>query len=121
MLKKAGNIFIILAFIALGGIMGNCVKAEETLISSKVGITGFQIRMSNNTDELNIAFRVVGNAPNKGSIITLNGVDYKVKEYGTIYTLDPNTTGYESKDKLHIHYLTLRIIHPLIWALGTEE
>ena len=99
MLKKAGNIFIILAFIALGGIMGNCVKAEETLISSKVGITGFQIRMSNNTDELNIAFRVVGNAPNKGSIITLNGVDYKVKEYGTIYTLDPNTTGYESKEE----------------------
>lgn len=107
MLKKAGNIFIILVFIALGGIMGNCVKAEETLISSKVGITGFQIRMSNNTDELNIAFRVVGNAPNKGSIITLNGVDYKVKEYGNIYTLDPNTTGYESKDKLNNTYTLL--------------
>ncbi len=66
--------------------MGNCVKAEETLISSKVGITGFQRTMFNNTDELNIAFRVVGNAPNKGSIITLNGVDYKVKEMNHIHT-----------------------------------
>ena len=107
MLKKSAKLSIILAFIVFGGIMKNCVRAEDVLVSPKVGITGFQIRMSNPTDELNIAFRVVGSAPNRGSIITLNGVDYKVKEYGTIYTLDPNTTGYENKDKLNNTYTLL--------------
>lgn len=91
---------------------GSHVEAEEnqTLISPQVGITGFQIRMANPGDELNVAFRVVCSAPNRGSIITVHDTDYVVKEFGTIYTLDPNTSGDEKNDILDASYTLLDTI-----------
>lgn len=108
--KKMRNIVCIVIMIAISQWIGTAdVKAAEnqTLISSQVGITGFQIRMSNPGDELNVAFRVVCNAPNKGSVITIQDTDYVVKEFGTIYTLDPNTTGDEKNDRLNDSYTLL--------------
>lgn len=84
------------------------VKADtEILTSSEVGLGGFQIRMANPGDELNVAFRVVGKAPKKGSSISVNGKQYIVKELGTIYTLDTNITGQAKNDKLSDKYTIL--------------
>ena len=85
------------------------VNAREniTLTSSQIGITGFQVRMANPGDELNVAFRAVCNAPNKGSRIVIGNTEYAVKEYGTIYALDPNNTGYKENDKLSEKYTLL--------------
>ena len=62
----------------------------------------------------------MGNAPNKGSIITLNGVDYKVKEYGTIYTpvsythleyTNRKTTGFVARSEVGSESSLLQILN----------
>ena len=65
------------------------VGADEIITSEAVSVRGFQIR-TNDTSEVGVAFRTVCQAPTVGSVVAnISGVDYRVKEIGTIYTLNP--------------------------------
>lgn len=77
---------------------------DNILTSDAVGVEGFQIRTN---DRSSVAFRTVCKAPNKGSEIEVNGIKYKVKDIGTIYTLDPDTSGDAKNSKLDSSYTIL--------------
>ena len=96
------------------------VSGSTILKSDKITIEGFQIKTNgaryyNTKGEVvfdeggkeKVAFRTICKAPTVGETITVSGKNYKVKSTGIIYTLDPNSTGVEGKDKLDSSYSIL--------------
>ena len=82
------------------------MSIENLLVSTALDIEGFQIR-TNERDDSGVAFRTVCKSPNVGSVITVSGKNYTIQDMGTIYTLDTNTSGYESDSQLDISYTLL--------------
>lgn len=67
------------------------IQLSEILINESIGVEGFQIKTNDTSDK--VAYRAVCKAPNIGSTFTLGGREYTVKDVGTIYTLDTDTSG----------------------------
>ena len=58
------------------------------ITSELINVEGFQIR-TKDTEECGVSFRAVCKAPNVGTTIaTIDGVDFKIKDIGTIYTIE---------------------------------
>ena len=97
------------------------VVTESSIIKTdKISIKGFQIKTNGNRyynasgevvfDEEGaekVAFRTICRAPAVGETITVSDKSYKVKNVGIIYTIDPNATGYETKDVFDSSYSVL--------------
>lgn len=81
-------------------------KAEVAITSDSITVEGFQIKTNN--PENTVGFRTICKAPNTSSkIVASDGKTYTVDSMGTIYTLDPNTTGYRKNDMLNASYTIL--------------
>lgn len=81
------------------------IQLSEILINESIGVEGFQIKTNNTSDK--VAFRAVCKAPNIGSKFTLGGREYTVKDVGTIYTLDTDTSGIHGNAKVGDEYTEL--------------
>ena len=82
------------------------VGADAVLTSSDISVVGFQMK-TNVTSSNGVAFRAICKSPDKGSILTVNGKDYTVINFGTIYTKDPNRSGDYDKNVLNKSYTEL--------------
>ncbi|WP_302625929.1 cellulase family glycosylhydrolase [uncultured Eubacterium sp.] len=96
------------------------VSTASVLTSDRISIKGFQIK-TNGTRYYNaqgevvfdeegnekVAFRTICQAPSVGETLTIAGKTYKVKNIGTIYTIDPNATGIPEKDVFDSSYSIL--------------
>lgn len=82
-------------------------KVDVAITSDSITVEGFQIK-TNNPDKNTVGFRTICKAPNVDSqIVASDGKIYTVASMGTIYTLDPNTTGYRKNDRLNASYTIL--------------
>lgn len=109
LLKKVGAVLLSVMLIA-GIVMNvkvNSVMAGTTVLTSPlISITGFQIK-TNGLATQGICFRTVCKAPDKGSVMTVNGKQYTVKEIGTVYTKDSNTSGSNANNAYNASYTLL--------------
>lgn len=81
-------------------------STENCIVSDLITIEGFQIKTNN--PGKNVAFRTVCKAPNVGkNIMASDGNTYKIKNIGTIYTLDINKDGTRENDVLDTSYTML--------------
>ena len=88
------------------GSVSDAVEVVSVLTTDNSAVEGFQIK-TNGADS-NIAFRTVCKGINVGSTITASdGNKYTVKQFGIIYALDPNQSGYRKKDALNTAYTIL--------------
>lgn len=112
LLKKIGAVFLSIMLI-MGTIINgkvNSVMAETTVLTSPlISVTGFQIK-TNGLARQGICFRTVCKAPDKGSVVTVNGKQYTVKELGTVYTKDSNTSGSNANNAYDESYTVLNPI-----------
>lgn len=109
LLKKVGAVLlsIILIMSTIINVKVNSVMAETTVLTSPlISITGFQIK-TNGLATQGICFRTVCKAPDKGSVVTVNGKQYTVKELGTVYTKDSNTSGSNANNAYDESYTIL--------------
>lgn len=97
-LKKVIFLFsIICMVIYISNINLKDIKAETLLKSSEITLEGYQIKEE--ASDMNISFRTIFKAPNKGSKISINGKNYTVQNFGLSYTLDSNKSG-DKKDNI---------------------
>lgn len=68
-----------------------------TMVSNDLGVVGFQIKTNFESEaESEAAFRTICKCPS--DTITVNEVAYNVVNYGIIYTIDDNATGYKKNN-----------------------
>lgn len=102
-------ISIILVLILILNCKLEPIKAEDNILTSpEISIVGYQIKTTATPGE-GIAFRTVCEAPVVGSVISLDNNKYTVKNVGTIYTKDVNTSGNNSSNVLDKSYTLLNI------------
>ena len=88
------------------GSVSDAVEVVSVLTTDNSAVEGFQIK-TNGADS-NIAFRTVCKGLNVGSAITASdGNTYTVKQFGIIYALDRNQSGYRKDDALNTAYTIL--------------
>ncbi len=88
-------------------INSNNVQAGTTVLTSPdISVVGYQIKTSV-SDQEGISFRTVCKAPDRGSIIAIDGHNYTVTNLGTIYTKDPNRNGKNENNVLGKTYTEL--------------
>lgn len=111
LLKKFGVIGMVVIIIT-GTIIHinlNCIKADTVLTNPNISVVGYQIK-TNGEMRNGISFRTVCQAPNLGSVISVDGTDYTVTNLGVIYTKDPNTSGMNASNILDKSYTELNTI-----------
>lgn len=105
---KVSTVLLVIIIMA-GNIIGlnfHTVKADTVLTSPLISIVGYQIKTNVATND-GISFRTVCKAPDKGSIIAVDGKNYTVVDLGTIYVKDPNRSGKHSNNVLSKSYTLL--------------
>lgn len=105
-LKKIGIILLVITVFAITVQKAGSVRADEVLISSDISVTGFQIK-TNVSEEEGVSFRALCKAPDKGSVIRIQGKSYTVVNFGTIYTRDLNVSGINSNNHFDKSYTEL--------------
>ena len=111
LLKKVGAV-VLTVIIVTGAVISinlNNVKADTVLTSPDISVVGYQIK-TNGEIRKGISFRTLCQAPNPGSIISVNGTDYTVTNLGVIYTKDINTSGMNASNVLDKSYTELNTI-----------
>lgn len=105
---RVSTVLIAIAIIAGSAIGLNIysVKADTVLTSPMISVVGYQIK-TNATKEEQVSFRTVCKAPDKGSVITVDGKNYTITDLGTIYVKDPNRSGSNSNNVLNKSYTLL--------------
>lgn len=105
-LKKIGIILLVIGVFIGTDQKGKSIKADEVLTSSDISVIGFQIK-TNVSEEEGVSFRALCKAPDKGSIIRVQGKSYTIVNLGTIYTRDINETGINSNNFFEKSYTEL--------------
>ena len=99
------------------GVSDDVTIGTGVLYSSEIDIEGFQIKANNNASGDSISFRTMCKAPSKTkknsggqtvtNTISVNGTNYSIENYGTIYALDTNNTGDNSRNAYDASYTLL--------------
>lgn len=102
---------VLMVIAVVGGLILNLgiytVEASDSVLTSpEISVLGFQIKTNVNSRQ-GVSFRAVCQAPEKGSIITVDGERYTVTNVGTIYAKDINTSGNNENNVLDKTYTEL--------------